>query len=252
MIICNFAAAGNNVLYKVICCAWRLSTQCHSIICTIHVMESNEGIFSLKYNLLSRSTWFWICYLFYLFLFSALLWWSNGCVYNKKPSKLCWCRPKQSCTWCCGNQLDTQGKCFLPGKTCIDFFFAFLVLFDIYPNHVWLQPSMLAVSKTKNSQGFSWFKSFRSIQTNLLVLLNTDALTCMRSLIYFRCIYPEHLAISTIFLIAILFCCSGWGWTCWEDAFCPPREEVWLWFEAGVHLESTCALLHSLFFFHAD
>ena len=132
MIICNFAAAGNNVLYKVICCAWRLSTQCHSIICTIHVMESNEGIFSLKYNLLSRSTWFWICYLFYLFLFSALLWWSNGCVYNKKPSKLCWCRPKQSCTWCCGNQLDTQGKCFLPGKTCIDFFFLHFLFYLIF------------------------------------------------------------------------------------------------------------------------
>lgn len=53
------------------------------------------------------------CILFnfaFLFLLSAFLWWSNGCVYNKNLAQLCWSLAKQGCIWCCGYQLDTQGK----------------------------------------------------------------------------------------------------------------------------------------------
>ena len=46
----------------------------------------------------------------FFFLLSAFLWWSNGCVYNKNLAQLCWSLPKQGCIWCCGYQLDTQGK----------------------------------------------------------------------------------------------------------------------------------------------
>ncbi|AQK93726.1 Protein root UVB sensitive 6 [Zea mays] len=49
-------------------------------------------------------------YLILPFFFSAFLWWSNGCVYNKNLAQFCWSLPKQGRIWCCGYQLDTQGK----------------------------------------------------------------------------------------------------------------------------------------------
>ena len=26
----------------------------------------------------------------------------------------------------------------------------------------------------------------------------------------------------------------GWCWSCWKNAFCPSRKEVWLWFKTGI------------------
>lgn len=42
--------------------------------------------------------------------YSALLWWSDGGVYNKNLVEFCWSLSKQGDTRCHCYQLDTQGK----------------------------------------------------------------------------------------------------------------------------------------------
>lgn len=29
---------------------------------------------------------------------------------------------------------------------------------------------------------------------------------------------------------------AGWCWSCWEDAFCTARQEIWLWSKAGTKI----------------